>query len=153
MTANVNLWPHTVALIANPDTLADLTPTQRGWIDRAGAEAASRSTDLTDDDAELLLELCAGGARFANASDADLAAMRAGVRAPLHPPRSRPDHKGVHRPDRDAEAIHRSRDRRWTSRRSAAAPRPQHRPRVGRATAAAGGDVAGWYVPVDDHRG
>ena len=51
VTANVNLWPHTVALFANPDTLADLTPTQRGWLDEAGADAAARSTDLTDDDA------------------------------------------------------------------------------------------------------
>ena len=32
VTANVNLWPHTLALIANPDTLAGLTATQRNWL-------------------------------------------------------------------------------------------------------------------------
>ena len=76
VTANVNLWPHTLALIANPQTMADLTETQRNWLIEAAVDAASRSTDLNDDDADLVVELCQAGARFANASDADLAAMR-----------------------------------------------------------------------------
>jgi TRAP-type transport system periplasmic protein len=76
VTANVNLWPHTLAFIANPRTMSTLTAEQRGWLTRAGADASSRSTDLTDDDAELVVDLCASGARFANASDTDLAALR-----------------------------------------------------------------------------
>ena len=76
VTANVNLWPHTVALIANPDTIAGLTTTQRDWLIGAATDAASRSTDLTDDDAELLLRLCDEGSRFTDASADDLAAMR-----------------------------------------------------------------------------
>jgi TRAP-type C4-dicarboxylate transport system substrate-binding protein len=76
VTANLNLWPHTLALIANPGTIADLTETERNWLTQAGADAASRSTDLTDDDNELIVELCASGSRFANASDTELEAMR-----------------------------------------------------------------------------
>lgn len=76
VTANVNLWPHTLALIANPRTMSGLTAAQRGWLTGAGADAASRSTDLTDNDAESVVELCAAGARFANASNTDLEAMR-----------------------------------------------------------------------------
>jgi TRAP-type C4-dicarboxylate transport system substrate-binding protein len=76
VTANVNLWPQTVALIANPDTLDDLTDSQRDWLMQAGAAAAERSTDLADRDAATMAQLCQAGARFADASDADLAALR-----------------------------------------------------------------------------
>ena len=151
MTANVNLWPHTVALIANPDTLADLTPTQRGWVERAGADAASQSTDLTDDDAELLLELCAGGTRFANASDADLTAMRAAF-APHYThleadvtTRGYIEQIETMKPSIDPGA-------------GTGHPAGMHR-RGGRDAdpgrvvdgRGGGGDVARWYVPVDDH--
>lgn len=77
VTANVNLWPQTVALIANPDALDDVSDDQREWLMQAGADAAEQSSDLVDDDAQRLADLCESGARFANASDADLAAMRA----------------------------------------------------------------------------
>jgi TRAP-type C4-dicarboxylate transport system substrate-binding protein len=76
VTANVNLWPQTVALIANPDALDDVSDDQRGWLMEAAADAAEQSTDLVDDDAQRLVDLCESGARFANASDPDLAAMR-----------------------------------------------------------------------------
>jgi TRAP-type C4-dicarboxylate transport system substrate-binding protein len=76
VTANVNLWPQTVALIANPDALDDVSDDQRGWLMQAGADAAEQSTDLVDDDSQRLVDLCESGVRFANASDADLAALR-----------------------------------------------------------------------------
>lgn len=76
VTANVNLWPQTVALIANPDALDDVSDEQREWLMQAGADAAEQSSDLVDDDAQRLADLCESGARFANASDTDLAAMR-----------------------------------------------------------------------------
>ena len=76
VTANVNLWPQTVALIANPDTMADLSDTQREWLMQAATDAAENSTDLADNDAETLTVLCQTGARFANASAADLDALR-----------------------------------------------------------------------------
>jgi TRAP-type C4-dicarboxylate transport system substrate-binding protein len=74
-TANVNLWANPAALIANPDTLAELSDTQREWVMQAAASASEQSTDLVDNDAELVAQLCESGARFADASDADLAAM------------------------------------------------------------------------------
>jgi TRAP-type C4-dicarboxylate transport system substrate-binding protein len=76
VTANVNLWPQMPVLFANPDRFATLTEEQRGWLRRAAADAAARSAALADRDAQLLTFLCESGARFANASEADLAALR-----------------------------------------------------------------------------
>lgn len=76
VTANVNLWPETTALIINADVLAGLTDTQAGWLHDAAADAAERSLGMHDVDAERAAEACEMGARFAEASDADLAAMR-----------------------------------------------------------------------------
>jgi TRAP-type transport system periplasmic protein len=76
VTANVNLWPQTLAVIANPDRLARLTSQQRAWLTEAVRDAAARSTGLIDGDARLLAGLCAGGTRFADASHADLAALQ-----------------------------------------------------------------------------
>ena len=77
VTANVNLWPHTLALIANPQTMADLTETQRNWLIEAGSDAASRSTDLTDDDSDLRRRVVPRPAPVSpTPPTADLAAMR-----------------------------------------------------------------------------
>jgi TRAP-type transport system periplasmic protein len=75
VTANVNLWPQTLAVIGNPGRLAKLTSQQRAWLTQAVRDAAVRSTGLIDGDAGLLPGLCAGGTRFADASHADLAAL------------------------------------------------------------------------------
>jgi TRAP-type C4-dicarboxylate transport system substrate-binding protein len=76
VTANVNLWPQTVALVANPARLSALSNTQQGWVMQAAREAAVRSTSLVSDESRLVSTECQIGARFANASDADLAALR-----------------------------------------------------------------------------
>jgi TRAP-type transport system periplasmic protein len=76
VTANVNLWPQMDVLLANPARLAALTDQQRGWLRQAASDAAGRSAALADRDARLVTFLCASGARFANASQADLAALR-----------------------------------------------------------------------------
>jgi TRAP-type C4-dicarboxylate transport system substrate-binding protein len=76
VTANVNLWPQTLAVIGNPGRLAKLTSQQRGWLTQAVRDAAVRSTGLIDGDAGLLPSLCANGTRFATASSADIAALR-----------------------------------------------------------------------------
>jgi TRAP-type transport system periplasmic protein len=76
VTTNVNLWPQTLAVIGNPARLARLTSQQRAWLTEAVRDAAGRSTGLIDGDSRLLPGLCANGTRFANASDADLAALR-----------------------------------------------------------------------------
>ena len=76
VTANVNLWPQTLAVIANPARLAKLTPQQRGWLRQAAGDAAARSTAMADTDQHLMTSLCSSGARFATASPADLAELR-----------------------------------------------------------------------------
>jgi TRAP-type C4-dicarboxylate transport system substrate-binding protein len=76
VTANVNLWPQMDVLLANPARLASLTEKERGWFHQAANEAASRSTGLIDHDGQIVADVCQSGARFANASEADLAALR-----------------------------------------------------------------------------
>ncbi len=83
MTANVNLWPQTLAVIANPGRLARLTSQQRAWLTEAVRDTAARSTGLTDGDAGLPPGLCADGSRFANASNAGIAALRSAF-APVY---------------------------------------------------------------------
>jgi TRAP-type C4-dicarboxylate transport system substrate-binding protein len=76
VTANVNLWPQTVALLANPTRLSGLTEEQRGWVRRAAADASVSSTGMFEDETATVQDVCLKGARFANASVADVAAMR-----------------------------------------------------------------------------
>jgi len=76
VVANVNLWPQTVALLADTDRFVQLTGRERGWLRTAAKDASARSTELADRDAEIVPELCKSGARFANASPAELAAFR-----------------------------------------------------------------------------
>jgi TRAP-type transport system periplasmic protein len=76
VTANVNLWPGTLAVIGNPDRLAGVTSQQRGWLVHAVRDAAARSTGLVDGDPGLVSALCAAGTRFATASNADIAALQ-----------------------------------------------------------------------------
>ena len=63
-------------LVSNPQRLAELSEQQRGWLEEAAQAAAERSVDLVDHDAENLQKACQIGARFANASRQDLAALR-----------------------------------------------------------------------------
>jgi TRAP-type C4-dicarboxylate transport system substrate-binding protein len=83
MTANVNLWPQMDILFANPGRLDALTRQQRGWLQQAAQEAAGRVATLADRDAQSLKTVCRSGARFADASPADLAALR-GAFAPVY---------------------------------------------------------------------
>jgi len=76
VTANVNLWPQMDVLFANPGRLAGLTKQQRGWLQQAAQDTAGRSAALADRDTQSLNNTCQSGARFANASKADLAALR-----------------------------------------------------------------------------
>jgi TRAP-type transport system periplasmic protein len=76
VTANVTLWPQVDVLFANPDRLDGLTGRQRGWLQQAAQDTAGRSAAIADRDAQSLNNTCQSGARFANASRADLAALR-----------------------------------------------------------------------------
>jgi TRAP-type transport system periplasmic protein len=76
VTANVNLWPRTLALFANPGRLARLSAAQRRLLDQAAADTAAHSTGLVQDETRIVSDMCQAGARFASASAADLAALR-----------------------------------------------------------------------------
>jgi TRAP-type transport system periplasmic protein len=76
VAANVHLWPQMDVVLANPDRLDGLTSKQRGWLEEAAQDAERRSAELADRDAWALDVACEGGARFADASEADLAALR-----------------------------------------------------------------------------
>jgi TRAP-type C4-dicarboxylate transport system substrate-binding protein len=75
VTANVNLWPQMDVLLANPARLEALTAEQRDWLEQAARDASAGSAALADKDAEALGDSCATGARFAQASEADLTAL------------------------------------------------------------------------------
>jgi TRAP-type transport system periplasmic protein len=83
VTANVSLWPQMDVLLANPERLAALTGEQRKWLEEAAQDAASRSAALADKDAQTVGASCAAGARFAEASAADRAALEAAF-APVY---------------------------------------------------------------------
>jgi len=76
ITANVDLWPRTVALFANPGRLARLSASQRRLVTQAAADAAVHSTGLFQDEDPVVRDICQSGGRFADASTADLQALR-----------------------------------------------------------------------------
>jgi TRAP-type C4-dicarboxylate transport system substrate-binding protein len=76
VTANVTLWPQTIAIVSNPSRLSGLTKEQRDWLDLALRDAAARSTRLVKEgEGAIVTDLCHGATRFAEASQADLAAL------------------------------------------------------------------------------
>jgi TRAP-type C4-dicarboxylate transport system substrate-binding protein len=80
VSANVHLWPQMDVMLANPERLDGLTSKQRGWLEDAAQDAALRSAELANRDAWALDVACQGGARFADAREADLAALREAFR-------------------------------------------------------------------------
>jgi hypothetical protein len=70
-------------LLANPARLEKLTGEQRGWLEQAARDAEARSAALADKDAQATRAACGSGARFAEASSADLAALEAAF-APVY---------------------------------------------------------------------
>ena len=83
VTANVTLWPQMDVLLTSPERLGALTARQRGWLEAAARDAATRSRSVADKDAKGLADSCATGARFAEASSTDLAALGAAF-APVY---------------------------------------------------------------------
>ena len=76
VTANVNLWPQMDVLLADPSRLKDLTDQQRAWLRQAAEDASDDAQALADRDEELIQKVCNAGGRMANATDADLGALR-----------------------------------------------------------------------------
>jgi TRAP-type transport system periplasmic protein len=83
VTANVNLWPQIDVLLANPARLEALTAKQRDWLEEAARDAGARSAALAHKDAQALRDSCATGARIAEASETELAALEAAF-APVY---------------------------------------------------------------------
>jgi TRAP-type C4-dicarboxylate transport system substrate-binding protein len=76
VTANVALWPEFDVLFANPGRLASLTQEQRVWMRQAAADAERDSVSVAASGPAALIGACAVGARFADASPAELARLR-----------------------------------------------------------------------------
>ena len=80
VTGNLNLWPRPLVIIANQDVYQKLTDDQRAIMATAAKHAipvameAERSAE-----ANAILGLCKAGLRFAQSSDADLAAVQKAI--------------------------------------------------------------------------
>jgi TRAP-type C4-dicarboxylate transport system substrate-binding protein len=75
-TANVVLWPGFAVVFANSDTLASLDDQQRAWLEQAAQGWTAEFAEGRVDDEAALRDSCAEGARFADASPVELAAVR-----------------------------------------------------------------------------
>lgn len=80
-TANVNLWPRPLVIIANPAMFSSLAPKQQESL--SGAADAIRDDALratTDDEAAAVENLCKAGVNFDVADDAQLRKLESAVR-------------------------------------------------------------------------
>jgi len=74
---NVVFGPRTLALFANPASLATLSDDERAWLAEAAADATRWSVaHVAERDAGYTADACAHGASIAWASDAELAGLR-----------------------------------------------------------------------------
>ncbi len=139
LTANLDLWPRPLVLLANDDSLAALSESQQDALHDAYEASIVGSLDAArEDDESFVDQICASGLDVRQASDADLDRARGRLRAAVRrAARGRAD-RGVAGPDRRAQVLRRS--------------SPGHDDlrggcRVGRRRAAAGG-----HLPQRPHR-
>jgi hypothetical protein len=77
VTGNAILWPKTVVLFANADTLAGLDDDERGWVIDAAADAVAWSAEHADDaEAGHMAAACERITRIATATEEQLTALR-----------------------------------------------------------------------------
>jgi TRAP-type C4-dicarboxylate transport system substrate-binding protein len=77
ITGNAVLWPRTVAILGNSAKLGALDAAAREWLAQAAADAATWSTEhAADRDADQIATVCRFGARIAEATPQQLAALR-----------------------------------------------------------------------------
>jgi TRAP-type C4-dicarboxylate transport system substrate-binding protein len=79
INGNVVLWPKVYVFSLSKKRYDTLTERQRGWVRKAAAQATKVSVDATYDETSLARELCARGARFPEATPAQLSALQAAV--------------------------------------------------------------------------
>ena len=76
VTANLDLWPRPLVLIANPEAYDALTDAQRATLTEASTRAILPALDASRaEDIEGAKQLCAQGMAFTRASAADLASL------------------------------------------------------------------------------
>jgi TRAP-type C4-dicarboxylate transport system substrate-binding protein len=76
VTVNLALWPRTTVLVANPSALGELSDQQRGWIQKAAADAARYSLTTLGEDRLILRYECQNGMKAVFATPAELALFR-----------------------------------------------------------------------------
>lgn len=79
VTSNVELWPQVDVVLANPTWLRSLSAQQRRWLREASAGTARTSVSLMSHEAGVVRSACARGARFVDATAAQLAGLRRAV--------------------------------------------------------------------------
>jgi hypothetical protein len=117
VTSNVVMWPKVFVLSISQELFDSLTEQQRGWVREAAARATQASVNATYDETTLARELCGKGARFVEASDSQIADLRAALQPVIEGLATDPDdaalleeiraiafeHPGVDQPDVPAE--------------------------------------------------
>ncbi|MBM7505930.1 TRAP transporter substrate-binding protein [Agromyces aurantiacus] len=78
-TVNLALWPRSSALIANPALAEQLGEGGMAILEEAAADVVERTSEFAGMDQAAIESACTAGARFAVASDSELAAMRDAV--------------------------------------------------------------------------
>lgn len=80
MTANVNLWPRPLVIMANPAVFKSLAPSQQEALTGAAAAVLDDTLRITSEsDADATAKLCAAGVTFDVATDAQLAELQVAV--------------------------------------------------------------------------
>jgi TRAP-type C4-dicarboxylate transport system substrate-binding protein len=83
VAGNVVLWPRVLVLSLSQRSFDALSETERGWVQRAAAEAVQASVDFPYDDAAVARRLCGLGVRFATATPDQLATLHRTVQPVL----------------------------------------------------------------------
>jgi TRAP-type C4-dicarboxylate transport system substrate-binding protein len=80
LTANVVLWPKFEVFVLNPRRYNSLTDEQRRWVAAAAQQAVAAAGAVEVDEASAVVRMCNAGVRVVNASEAEIASLRAAVR-------------------------------------------------------------------------
>jgi TRAP-type C4-dicarboxylate transport system substrate-binding protein len=83
VTANVVLWPKVFVLALSERRFDTLTAQQQSWVREAAKQAVKASVDAVYDEASSAQTLCGRGARFLDATPAQVQGLRAKLRPVL----------------------------------------------------------------------
>jgi TRAP-type C4-dicarboxylate transport system substrate-binding protein len=83
ITANVVLWPKVFVLALSNKRFDTLTAQQQSWVREAAKQAVKASVDAVYDEASSAQTLCGRGARFLDATTAQVQGLRAKLRPVL----------------------------------------------------------------------